>query len=334
MLGTRRRIVLAAPLAALALGAWPATASPVPSVDDRIIPAGIQMAGVDLSGLSIDAAAGRLDQTVGVELRKPITVRVGDHDFRLTAEAAKQSFDARQNAERALALGRQGQRDIPMEVSHDRDAVRRFARRVSRATGKPARDAQVKITVRRMVRRPARAGFAVDPRKLSRRLHRVLDRLSAPRDLKAVRERVEPEVSGRDLRRQYETVVTIDRGHFRLRLFKGFRRVKAYGIAVGQAGLETPTGLFSIAEKQIDPAWHVPNRPWAGDLAGQTIPGGAPNNPLKARWLGITDGVGIHGTSEEWSIGSQASHGCIRMRVPHVIALYRRVPVGTPVLIR
>ena len=50
--------------------------------------------------------------------------------------------------------------------------------------------------------------------------------------------------------------------------------------------------------------------------------------------MGITNGVGIHGTSQEWSIGTRASHGCIRMRVADVIDLYPRVPVGTPVLIR
>ena len=50
--------------------------------------------------------------------------------------------------------------------------------------------------------------------------------------------------------------------------------------------------------------------------------------------MGIVSGVGIHGTSQEYSIGSRASHGCIRMRVADVIDLYPRVPVGTPVLIR
>ena len=63
------------------------------------------------------------------------------------------------------------------------------------------------------------------------------------------------------------------------------------------------------------------------------IPGGAPNNPLRARWLGIANGVGIHGTAEDWSIGTRASHGCIRMHVSDVIDLYNRVPVGTAVLI-
>ena len=84
----------------------------------------------------------------------------------------------------------------------------------------------------------------------------------------------------------------------------------------------------------MNPPWTAPNRPWAGSYAGRTVPGGAPDNPLKARWLGIAGGVGIHGTAEAWSIGSSASHGCIRMRVPEVIDLFGRVPVGSQVLIR
>ena len=84
----------------------------------------------------------------------------------------------------------------------------------------------------------------------------------------------------------------------------------------------------------MNPSWTAPNRPWAGSYAGRTVPGGAPDNPLKARWLGVTGSVGIHGTSESWSIGSRASHGCIRMHVGDVIDLYPRVPYGTPVLIR
>jgi lipoprotein-anchoring transpeptidase ErfK/SrfK len=49
--------------------------------------------------------------------------------------------------------------------------------------------------------------------------------------------------------------------------------------------------------------------------------------------MGIANGVGIHGTGEDGSIGTRASHGCIRMHVGDVVALYKRVPVGTPVLI-
>ena len=89
-----------------------------------------------------------------------------------------------------------------------------------------------------------------------------------------------------------------------------------------------------LPNKQVDPIWSVPHSPWAGELAGTTVEGGSAANPLKARWMGIFDGVGIHGTGEDWSIGSAASHGCIRMHVWDVKDLYPRVPVGTTVLIR
>ena len=50
--------------------------------------------------------------------------------------------------------------------------------------------------------------------------------------------------------------------------------------------------------------------------------------------MGITDGVGIHGTGDDYSIGSAASHGCIRMHVSDVKRLYPLVPVGATILIR
>ncbi len=136
------------------------------------------------------------------------------------------------------------------------------------------------------------------------------------------------------LQRHNPRIITIDRNGFTLRLFRNLRPWKRYGIAVGMAGLDTPAGTYHIQDKQVNPAWHVPNSAWAGSLAGSVIPGGAPNNPLKARWLGVANGVGIHGTAEDWSIGTRASHGCIRMHVSDVIDLYPRVPVGTTVLIK
>jgi lipoprotein-anchoring transpeptidase ErfK/SrfK len=104
-------------------------------------------------------------------------------------------------------------------------------------------------------------------------------------------------------------------------------------VAVGAVGFDTPAGLYHIQNKEINPTWHVPNSAWAGDLAGTTVPGGVPDNPLKARWLGIFDGAGIHGTDETYSLGHAASHGCIRMAIPDVIELYDQVPVGAPIYI-
>ena len=127
--------------------------------------------------------------------------------------------------------------------------------------------------------------------------------------------------------------MTVDRPAFTLRLFKRLKMVKSYKIAVGQAGLETPAGIYHVQNKTVNPSWHVPDSAWAGDLAGQVIPPG-PENPIKARWMGIFDGAGIHGTSDVGSLGTAASHGCIRMAIPDVEQLYDQVPVQAPVFIQ
>ena len=133
--------------------------------------------------------------------------------------------------------------------------------------------------------------------------------------------------------RAYPRYIYIDRGSFTLRFYQHLKLEKSYTIAVGQQGLETPAGLYHAQDKQVDPSWHVPNSAWAGSLAGQVIPPG-PADPLKARWIGIFDGAGIHGTDELSSLGSAASHGCVRMAIPDVIDLYDRVQVGDPIYIQ
>jgi lipoprotein-anchoring transpeptidase ErfK/SrfK len=143
---------------------------------------------------------------------------------------------------------------------------------------------------------------------------------------------VQPQVTTAKVAKKYPYVVTVDRPHYRLRLFKSLKLEKTYKIAVGQAGLETPAGLYHVQNKAVNPSWHVPNSAWAGELAGKVIPPG-PDNPIKARWLGIFDGAGIHGTDQTYSLGSAASHGCIRMAIPDVIELYDQVPVGAPIYI-
>ena len=96
----------------------------------------------------------------------------------------------------------------------------------------------------------------------------------------------------------------------------------------------TQLGVYTINDKTVNPTWYVPDAAWAGSLAGQVIPGGAPNNPLIARWLGFYNGAGIHGTADLSSLGSSASHGCIRMNPDNVIELYDQVPLGTPIYIQ
>jgi lipoprotein-anchoring transpeptidase ErfK/SrfK len=154
----------------------------------------------------------------------------------------------------------------------------------------------------------------------------------APQTIVARVHTTKPKVTKSEVASEYPSYLTLDRSTFTLRLWKHLKLAKTYTVAVGQEGLETPAGLYHIQEKEENPSWHVPNSAWAGSLAGQVIPPG-PADPIKARWLGIFEGAGIHGTEELESLGSAASHGCVRMSIPDVIELYPQVEVGTPIYI-
>jgi len=157
----------------------------------------------------------------------------------------------------------------------------------------------------------------------------------AKHSLIAYTDHTPPKTTTKQLDKEFRTALVVDRGAFRLKLYKNFHLVKSYSIAVGMVGLETPAGLYHIENKAVDPAWTMPNSSWVapGDR-GKVVPPG-PANPLKARWLGIFAGAGIHGIdpSEYGTIGHAASHGCVRMRIPDVEDLYPKVPVGAPVYI-
>ena len=106
---------------------------------------------------------------------------------------------------------------------------------------------------------------------------------------------------------------------------------QTFEIAVGQVGLETPAGQYTIAEQgRSTPPGTCPTAPGRASWPARSSPATTRSNPIKARWLGIYDGVGIHGTADDGSIGTTASHGCIRMHIPDVEKLYDEVPVGAP----
>jgi lipoprotein-anchoring transpeptidase ErfK/SrfK len=127
--------------------------------------------------------------------------------------------------------------------------------------------------------------------------------------------------------------VTVSHDEKTVRVFDGGQVVQTYTVAVGDPTYPTPTGRFTVQSMQIDPDWNVPNSTWAGDLAGKTIPGGSKDNPLVARWIGFDGSVGFHGTRELDSLGTAASHGCVRMDPKDVKDLYTRVQIGTPVYV-
>jgi hypothetical protein len=106
---------------------------------------------------------------------------------------------------------------------------------------------------------------------------------------------------------------------------------KKYPVALGKDSSPTPTHKFTIINKAKNPYW--------GGMGGKFKPvkGGAPNNPLGKRWLGLSTekhrGYGIHGNAAPFSIGNYISAGCIRMINEDVEELFEYIPIKTNVWI-
>jgi lipoprotein-anchoring transpeptidase ErfK/SrfK len=310
-----------------------APAAPTTPSSRPVVPAGVTFGDIDLSGLTQTKAKAALRNTLEAKAPStiPVVVTIAGRPHKLKMSTIKYRFDL-EGLSQAAVKAKPGTK-LPVQTAWSAGATARWFRSIS-SMSKASRNATIRIGITKQRVTGSRNGWKVDRGRLESLVNGVLEDTSKSRDLRLSVVRTTPAVTVAGLKRQYSTLITVDRPTFRLRVFKRLKLSKSYKIAVGSEGHTTPAGMYSITSKQVNPAWHVPNSAWAGDLAGQVIPGGAPNNPLKARWLGLRDGIGIHGTSEAWSIGTRASHGCLRMHPSDVIDLYKRIPMGTPVKIR
>ncbi|MGH2979716.1 MAG: L,D-transpeptidase family protein [Solirubrobacterales bacterium] len=345
----RKRMPLIAGISAALLVVLAVAAYGYDTSRDDLIAEGVHVAGVDVGGMRADPAAARLRALLGPALERPVRVAVAGNRFKLTAKRSHLAADIDGMVDAALETSRDGglparvwrgmtgrevNTELEARVTYSGVAVKRFVRRVKRAVNRAPQDADVSFHTASLPAIHSRTGLRVDARRLRASVEGALDSIGGARSVRGRVRVVQPKVTTADLAGKYPRVVTIDRANFTLRLFKNLKLAKTYRIAVGQIGLETPAGVYHVQNKAVDPAWHVPNSDWAGDLAGKVIPGGVPENPLKSRWLGIYDGAGIHGTDAISSLGTAASHGCIRMAVPDVQELYEEVPVQAPVYIQ
>jgi L,D-transpeptidase catalytic domain/Putative peptidoglycan binding domain len=312
-----------------------------------VISDGISAAGFDLSGLSADEATAVLEQGVRRPLSRPLTIRYGQHGVLLSARAAGIEVDVDGTVAHALERSRSGsfltrswrdlngegvEEDLPLEITYSATVVDNVVTNLKETLYVKPREAKVATSATGVRVLKSRTGREVRERQLERRIVSHLVRAGQDRVVQVPVKMLEPKVTTTELREKFSRFIGISRDRFELRLFVNLRLAKVYPISVGRIGYDTPTGLYNVRNKAVNPSWFVPNKPWAGKLAGKVIPPG-PDNPIKARWMGIYNGAGIHGTDAADSIGQRASHGCIRMLIPDVVELYEKVPVGTPVYI-
>src|SRR3954468_23866032 len=331
--------VIVGVLLVLAVGAFAYDSS-----RDDLIAKGVTVGGVDVGGMRTDKARATLRAELSKQLQRPIEVSFRKEHYDLSPKDVDLKPDVEAMVKEAVATSRDGnifgrvarditggkeEAELPAKTIVSKPSFERFVSRVEKKVNQPPHDATLNFPSLTQVKE--KNGYTVQADVFRQRVERALrspqiDQVKVPYDVKR------PKVTRKQLAAKYPTLIVINRGGFQLTLYKHLRAVHTYTIAVGQAGLETPAGMYTVNDKQVNPSWHVPNSPWAGSLAGRVIPPG-PDDPIKARWIGIADGAGIHGTDEVGSLGSAASHGCIRMAIPDVIALYDKVPYGSKIYV-
>ncbi len=307
---------------------------------------GVTIDGIEVGGMDTKEAEAMVRHRLLRPLDKPLRVTYRDQKWKLAAEKLKVRADIEEAVAHAVEVSREG--DLPTrlgrylggdelevgisaDVAYSRSAVNKFVRHISAELNRKPQDASVEPAAETLEVVSSHPGRKVRDVLLTEELGKAVAGHGS-RKVKVHVHKAKPEVTTSEVAERYPSYLTLDRTNFTLRLYRDLELTRTYTVAVGAEGLETPEGTYEIQAMEEEPTWYVPESDWAGDLAGQVIPPG-PDNPIKARWMAIFEGAGIHGTEETSSLGSAASHGCVRMAIPDVEELYDEVEVGTPIFI-
>lgn len=305
-----------------------------------ISPSGARIAGVDVGGVSRADARSIIESAVVSPLLNPISVEYDGNVQTFDPAGAitidldtmlDHAFDPRDDSKLADRVYRRFSKasvdlDVEVQMSIDRTVVLDWIDSIASRIDTAAVDATVTVSAGEVIVRADRVGLTTDrvaaADALSSAMRERVDSIELPVDS------VPPAVTAEELGKS----IVVDLSERKLYLYDGAVIEKTYGVAIGSPGHSTPTGNWRITQKRYMPTWGNPGSAWAENMPAY-IPAG-PSNPLGTRAINLNaSGIRIHGTTQDWSIGHAASHGCMRMHRWDVEDLYERVEVGMPVFI-
>jgi lipoprotein-anchoring transpeptidase ErfK/SrfK len=308
----------------------------------RILP-GVRIAGIDVSGMTRSQAEQAISGKVGSILARPIEVKVADRVWELSAAVLGAHVDVQAALDQALAvsdgfdwparlyhrvLDKPVERSIELSVSYDDAPVASFVRLVADEVVRTPRDAYLDFVDGKLVKQHSREGHRLKVKPATAALQAAVrgTDTSVKLPLKGVHPAVAEKALGKTI------IIRISQN--KLYLYDGLKLETSYSVATGQLGIyPTPMGHWTIINKRVNPTWYNPAKDTWGKDEPDFIPPG-PDNPLGTRALDLdAPGIRIHGTPADYSIGSYASHGCIRMHIPDSEDLFGRVEIGTAVII-
>jgi len=308
---------------------------------DRIMP-GIRIDGIDVGGMTRQEAVRAVTPAVQRTLQQDLTVAAAGITWHRTLGQLGLTADVEATVDKALA--------VSDSLSWMSRAYRRFRHRATNASFTvpfeakldPA-EALVTQVAKRVIVSPVNASYTLAGGEMTKVHSKPGLGLAIKKSVAALTSAVtahqasvqlptrsvKPKVTDRTV----GMAIVVDRTTNHLYLYDNFKLIRTYGVATARQGFETPPGQWKVVSKVENPTWHNPDPTGWGAGEPLVIPPG-PDNPLGTRALYLdAPGIRIHGTPDDSSVGTYASHGCIRMHIPDSEAMYPLVPVGTPVFI-
>jgi len=335
----RIAVIVGLAVVLLGVGSVAATAR-VAAASGRIL-SGVQVGGVDVGGMTRSEAVAAVEAATRPKLRRGIHVVAGGKRWPVTPAGLGRGAAVQEAVDQAVTgpqlswmagfwhrlTGKPVAHAVGVRYSDDEQRVAKFVRALAPKLAVAPTDASIGLVDGKVVRQRARNGRALDVAASTRALVKGLR--GTGRTVKLVTRPVAPKITEDELGKTIEINLSTNR----LTFYDGLKVRKTYPVATGQPSFPTPQGTWEIVYKRMHPTWTNPDPEGWGKGMPKSIPPG-PGNPLGTRAMSTSaSGILIHGTYASGSIGSYASHGCIRMFLSDVEALYPQVPIGTPVLI-
>jgi len=306
----------------------------------RVVPENTRLFdGTPLSGLTREQAHQAIAKRMG-PLARPITIHcptgtytasptdIVNADIEAMLDVAWDPMFSRTIVERVLAkaTGNHPANTILPVLTIDKVKLEKQVREAATRMDIQPVNAAIHIDNGKIVKRAASDGIKVNIAESVESISNAL-LAGATRATLAV-DTVNPKITDADLGK----TIVVRLSERRLYLYDGMALEETYRVAIGAPGHSTPLGTWEIIRKRHMPTWRNPGSEWAREMPAVIPPG--VNNPLGTRALDLNaHAIRIHGTTKNYSIGTAASRGCLRMHRWDIESLFERVEVGTPVLI-
>ena len=317
-----------------------ATMSYAESLQGRLLP-GTTIAGTDVGGMTHDEALKSVRGALSEELDRTIVVKWRGQPWKTKARnlgaktnakdiirgvAASQQGLSWQDWARLRWFGERADESAVVDVTYRRGAARRFVKSIADEVNLEPTDSDLTVEGNSIAVSASALGYKADRADAVDAVMRSVEGDAEPVRLGV--KTLKPAVTESD----YSQVLLLDQSDHRLMLFLDGEMTREWVVATGTGDFPTPLGRYHIELKRYMPTWVNPSPDGWGKDMPESIPPG-PKNPLGVRALNWTaPAIRFHGTQAVDSLGTDASHGCVRMHNDDVSELYDLVDVGAVIV--